>query len=133
MQLLIVHAQKDETHKTRSVHWTATFKLENRSDLLAGYEPKVEGIRPGLRRSIAGPPCASETMSVMARRRRQVPGEGGEDDPDDQGGLHLQDRQLEDDQLALEDGEEEGEETLEGPKGPPTTNNSDADDPALHA
>ena len=61
-------------------------------------------------------------MSVMARRRRQVPGEGGEDDPDDQGRLHLQDRQLEEEQLALEDGEDGGEdEALEGPKGPPTT------------
>ena len=57
----------------------------------------------------------------MARRRRQAPGEGGEEDPDDQGGLHLQERQLEEEQLALEDGEEEGEEKMEGPKGPPTT------------
>ena len=54
-------------------------------------------------------------MSVMARRRRQVPGEGGEDDPDDQGHLQLQERQLEEEQLALE------EEILEGPKGPPQT------------
>ena len=60
-------------------------------------------------------------MAMMARRRRQAPGEGGEEDPDDQGGLHLQERQLEEEQLALEDGEEEGEEKLEGPKGPPTT------------
>ena len=60
-------------------------------------------------------------MSVMARRRRQVPGEGGEDDPDDQGHLPLQERQLEEEQLALEAGEEEGEEKMEGPKGPPTT------------
>ena len=86
---------------------------------LAGYEPKVEGVSPGLRRWIAGQPCARAAM--MARRRRQAPGEGGEEDPDDQGGLHLQERQLEEEQLALEDGEEEGEEKMEGPKGPPTT------------
>ena len=60
-------------------------------------------------------------MSMVARRRRRQPGDDGEGEDNDQGGLQLQDRPLEDDQLAIEDGVDEGEESLEGPKGPPTT------------
>ena len=60
-------------------------------------------------------------MSMVARRRRRQPGDDGEGEDNDQEGLQLQEQPLEEGQLALEDGEEQGEETLEGPKGPPTT------------
>ena len=59
---------------------------------------------------------------MMVRRRRRQPGDDGEGEEADPEGLPLHDRQLEEEQLALEDGEDGGEEeTLEGPKGPPTT------------
>eukprot|EP00439_Symbiodinium_sp_Y106_P072062 s420_g13.t1 len=61
-------------------------------------------------------------MAMMVRRRRRQPGDDGEGEEADPEGLPLHDRQLEEEQLALEDGEDVGEEeTLEGPKGPPTT------------
>ena len=61
-------------------------------------------------------------MAMMVRRRRRQPGDDGEGEEADPEGLPLHDQQLEEEQLALEDGEDVGEEeTLEGPKGPPTT------------
>ena len=62
-------------------------------------------------------------MAMMVRRRRRQPGDDGEEEEEaDPEGLPLQEPQLEEEQLALEDGEGGGEEeTLEGPKGPPTT------------
>ena len=61
-------------------------------------------------------------MAMMVRRRRRQPGDDGEGEEADPEGLPLHDRQLEEEQLALEDGEDVGgEETLEGPKRPPTT------------
>ena len=48
-------------------------------------------------------------MSMVVRRRRRAPGDGDEEDGhDDQGDHHVQDGQLEEGQLALEDGEEGG-------------------------
>ena len=64
---------KDDTHKTKGVpkrtletNPTETVGSRFCTSLKkvfrlkpSGYEPKVEGVSPSLRRSIAGPPCAS--------------------------------------------------------------------------
>ena len=52
-----VHVQKDEPHKTRSVHSTAAFKLENRSNRLA--------VLIYFRKKRTGGPILSKTFSFF--------------------------------------------------------------------